>query len=134
MFEARGQQRLREEAMKCSLRRILTLLSTVLIFTSFGAQYSKWGLLSRVIIILIVSAHLHAAVVLPTVWDYLSKRFKAEHWVYSLSVTGASLTNVFAGPMLGAVYDKTHACKLLVLTAIAFAVSGKPDSKERTRL
>ena len=47
-----------------------------------------------------------------------------EHWLYGLCITAACTNNVFTGPILGAIYDKTHACKLLVTIAGLSAALG----------
>lgn len=62
---------------------------------------------------------------LPTVWEYVVKRFGGAEWLYSLCLAAASLSNIFFGPLFGVVYDKTHATKLLVLTSIACGVTGE---------
>lgn len=62
------------------------------------------------------------AIILPTIWDYLRERFEAEHWLLGICITASSLCNVVAGPIVGAIYDKTHACRLLVMfTTLATA-------------
>lgn len=47
-----------------------------------------------------------------------------EHWLYGLCITAACTNNVITGPILGAIYDKTHACKLLVTIAGLSAALG----------
>ena len=44
--------------------------------------------------------------------------------MYSLAVSATSLSNVVVGPVLGILYDRTHASKLLVVITLASAAIG----------
>ena len=66
------------------------------------------------------------AIILPTAADYLKTRFHAgnKKWLYSLTVSALSTTNAIIGPLFGTVYDKTGACKTLVMISVLFSVVG----------
>ena len=74
----------------------------------------------------------HAAIIIPTAWDYLRIRFNAgnKKWLYSLTISAANAVSVIVGPLFGAVYDKSHTCKALVLISVVSSVVGK-DEKSR---
>ena len=44
--------------------------------------------------------------------------------MYSMAVSATSLSNVVGGPLLGILYDRTHASKLLVVTTLGIATIG----------
>ena len=50
--------------------------------------------------------------------------FEGQEWMYSLAVSSTSLSNVVVGPVLGILYDRTHASKLLVVFSLASAALG----------
>ena len=41
-----------------------------------------------------------------------------------MAVSATSLSNVVGGPLLGILYDRTHASKLLVVTTLGIATIG----------
>ena len=70
--------------------------------------------------------NLHAlAIILPTVWEYVVDHFGAQQWLYSLAISSTNLVEVFFGPVFGAVYDRTHATKLLIMISIASSAVGE---------
>ena len=50
--------------------------------------------------------------------------FHGQEWMYSLAVAANSLSDIVVGPVLGMLHDRTHATKLLVVTALGSAAIG----------
>ena len=94
----------------------------VLIYLILGYQYSKN--LQAMTNIYFVFYTLHTAIIMPTIWEYVVDKFGAQEWVYSLSISCSSLANILFGPLFGALYDKTHATKVLVTLTIASSAIG----------
>jgi ceroid-lipofuscinosis MFS transporter 7 len=63
-------------------------------------------------------------VIIPTCWDYMSKEFGAEEWMYGLAISALSISNLIVGPIMGAIYDCTHSTKVLVLFLNLFEIGG----------
>ena len=63
-------------------------------------------------------------IILPTALDFLTLHFHAEPWIYGLSLSAFSLSNLFAGPVFGFIYDRTKAVKSIVLVANLFEIGG----------
>ena len=64
-------------------------------------------------------------VILPTCWDYLHEEFGAQKWLYGLTISAMSISNLLIGPIMGAIYDKTHQTKILVLFLNLFEIGGQ---------
>lgn len=64
-------------------------------------------------------------VILPTCWDYMHGQFGAHKWLYGLAISAMSISNFLIGPIMGAIYDKTHQTKLLVLFLNLFEIGGQ---------
>ena len=79
------------------------------------------------VLLAVFYACMHAAIILPTAWDYLRIRFKVANnrWLYGLTIAAANAVSVIVEPLFGAVYDKTHACKTLVLISVLCSVLGE---------
>ena len=73
-----------------------------------------------------------AGVILPTTWDYLQSLGVAptDKWLYGLTLSAMSISNMFAGPLLGGVFDRTHQTKLLVMIALLFEIGGEEEEEE----
>ena len=67
---------------------------------------------------------LSTGIILPTALDFLTLHFHAEPWIYGLSLSAFSLSNLFAGPLFGFIYDRTKAVKSIVLVANLFEIGG----------
>ena len=63
------------------------------------------------------------SVILPTMWDYLHG-LGGNEWLYGLSLSAFSVSNLIAGPLYGFVFDMTHQTKLIVLFANLFEIGG----------
>ena len=108
--------------MEFSLKWVLTMTPVVLIYLVLGYQYSKN--LQATTNIYFVFYTLHTAIIMPTIWEYVVDKFGAQEWVYSLSISCSSMSNILFGPLFGALYDKTHATKVLVTLTIASSATG----------
>ncbi len=51
-------------------------------------------------------------------------RFHSEKWFYGLTLSAMSMTNLFIGPVMGAIYDHTHQTKIIVVTLLLFQIGG----------
>lgn len=63
------------------------------------------------------------SVIFPTLWDYLRGK-GGEEWLYGLTLAAFSISNLFAGPVYGVVFDTTRQTKLIVLFANLFEIGG----------
>lgn len=121
--------------MKCSLKWFSTMMPIVLVYLALGFQYSECSgfmilctACTTSLLIIYCGCYFfpdYAAIIVPTLWDYMMNRLKGQEWLYSLSLSSTSLMNVFVGPLLGIVYDKTHACKTLVVIGLFCAATGQ---------
>ena len=75
--------------------------------------------------VLIVLYMCFSGVILPTCWDYLHEEFGAQKWLYGLTISAMSISNLLIGPIMGAIYDKTHQTKILVLFLNLFEIGGQ---------
>ena len=92
---------------RCSLQRTkrwTTNLCFATFFLAGGVEYS---------------------VIFPTMWDYMHLHFDSSEWLYGLSLAAFSISNLFTGPLFGAVFDRTHRTRLLVLFANLFEIGGE---------
>ena len=64
-------------------------------------------------------------IILPTALDYLTVHFHGPEWIFGLSISAFSISNLFAGPILGFVYDRTRAVRAIVLVANLFEIGGE---------
>ena len=62
-------------------------------------------------------------VILPTMWDYLQSMHGKE-WLYGLSLSAFSISNLVTGPIYGVLFDRTHSTKLIILFANLFEIGG----------
>ena len=54
--------------------------------------------------------------------------FGAEKWLYGLTLAAMSISNFVMGPIMGALYDRTHEPKYIVLFLNLFEIGGKLKS------
>jgi ceroid-lipofuscinosis MFS transporter 7 len=54
----------------------------------------------------------------------MNKKFGAEEWMYGLTISAMSISNLIVGPVMGAIYDRTHWTKALVLFLNMFEIGG----------
>lgn len=93
-------------ATRCNVLRVKTWTTRITIAAFFlvgGIEYS---------------------VIFPTLWDFLRGK-GGEEWIYGLSLAAFSISNLFAGPLYGVVFDMTHRTKLIVLVANLFEIGGE---------
>ena len=50
--------------------------------------------------------------------------FGAEKWLYGLTLAAMSISNFVMGPIMGALYDRTHQPKYIVLFLNLFEIGG----------
>ena len=84
------------------VKRWTTLVTIACFFLAGGIEYS---------------------VILPTMWDYL-RGMGGPEWMYGLTLSAFSISNLLAGPIYGLVFDVTHQTKLIVLFANLFEIGG----------
>lgn len=85
--------------------------------------YRKW--LTRITIAaFFLSGGIEYSVILPTCWDYMNTRFHSENWFYGLTLSAMSISNLLIGPIMGALYDRTHRTKILVIILNIFEITG----------
>ena len=101
-----------------AVKKWLTWTTIVVFFLSGGIEYSWVGVTCGLVL------SCFTGVILPTCWDYLHKQFGARKWLYSLTLSAMSISNLIMGPLVGAIYDKTHQTKLLVLFLNLFEIGG----------
>lgn len=68
--------------------------------------------------------------ILPTALDYLtsealSKGHHTGDWMYGLLLSAMSISHIFAGPLFGALFDRTHQTRILTMIALTFEVGGR---------
>ena len=51
--------------------------------------------------------------------------FGAEKWLYGVTLAAMSISNFVMGPIMGALYDRTHEPKYIVLFLNLFEIGGK---------
>lgn len=93
----------------CSCQRVKRWTTRVTIATFFlagGIEYS---------------------VIFPTMWDYIHG-MGGQEWMYGLSLAAFSISNLFAGPVYGLLFDITQQTKVIVLIANLFEIGGKVSS------
>lgn len=64
-------------------------------------------------------------VILPTCLDFMTSRFHAEKWLYGFTLSAMSITNLCVGPVMGAVYDRTHQTKAIIIILLLFQIGGE---------
>ncbi|XP_074654084.1 uncharacterized protein LOC141908124 [Tubulanus polymorphus] len=64
------------------------------------------------------------AVILPTLWLYISERFEAEEYFLGLILSAFSFSGLFAAPLMGRWYDYTKKVKWILLFANLWEISG----------
>ena len=64
-------------------------------------------------------------IILPTALDYLTVHFHGPEWIFGLSISAFSISNLVAGPILGSFYDRTRAVRAIVLVANLFEIGGE---------
>ena len=64
------------------------------------------------------------SVIFPTMFDYVTKRGGKE-WLYGLSLSAFSISNLVTAPLYGLLFDRTHKTKFIVLLANLFEIGGK---------
>ncbi|XP_019851479.1 PREDICTED: uncharacterized protein LOC105312602 [Amphimedon queenslandica] len=83
----------------------------------------KWATWTT-IAVFFLSGGMEYSVILPTCWDYMHEEFGAQKWLYGLTISAMSISNLLIGPIMGAIYDKTHQTKILVLFLNLFEIGG----------
>ena len=63
-------------------------------------------------------------VILPTCWDYMES-LHSDKWLYGLTLAAMSISNLFVGPVMGGIYDRTHQTKLIAVVLILFLIGGE---------
>lgn len=51
--------------------------------------------------------------------------FGAEKWLYGLTISAMSISNFIVGPIMGAIYDRTHWTKTVVMFLLLFLIGGQ---------
>ena len=54
----------------------------------------------------------------------MNTRFHSEEWFYGLTLSAMSISNLLIGPIMGALYDRTHQTKILVIILNIFEITG----------
>ena len=54
----------------------------------------------------------------------MHSQFGADKWLYGLTISAMSISNLLASPVMGAVYDRTHWTKAIVLFLNLFGIGG----------
>lgn len=67
---------------------------------------------------------IYIGVILPTCWDFMSIRFHSPKWLYGVTIAAMSISNLFIGPIMGGIYDRTQQTKLLVAVLLLFQIGG----------
>ena len=76
------------------------------------------------------------SVIFPTMYDYVRSE-GGEGWLYGLSLSAFSISNIITAPLYGLVFDRTKKTKLIVMFANLFEIGGKflsafpPDVRAR---
>ena len=52
-------------------------------------------------------------------------RFQAEKWIYGLTLSAMSMSNLLIGPVMGSIYDRTHQTKAIIIILLSFQIGGK---------
>ena len=86
----------------CNWKRWTTSITMACFFLAGGIEYS---------------------VIFPTMLFYL-EGFEGEVWLYGLSLSAFSISNLFMGPLFGFAFDRTHKTRLIVLFANLFEIGG----------
>lgn len=89
--------------MKQRWRRWSTYFTMACFFLAGGVEYS---------------------VIFPTMYDYVTSK-GGQGWLYGLSLSAFSLSNLVTAPLYGLVFDKTKKTKFIVLFANIFEICGK---------
>lgn len=63
------------------------------------------------------------SVIFPTMWDYIHG-MGGQEWMYGLTLAAFSISNLFAGPVYGLLFDMTQQTKVIVLFANLFEIGG----------
>ena len=64
------------------------------------------------------------SVIFPTMFDYVKSQ-GGLGWIYGLSLSAFSISNLLTAPVYGLVFDRVRAMRLIVLVANLFEVCGK---------
>ena len=54
----------------------------------------------------------------------MHNKFGAKEWLYGLTIAAMSISNMIVGPIMGAMYDRTHCTKAIVLFLNLFEIGG----------
>ena len=65
------------------------------------------------------------AVILPSLWLYVSETFDAEPWFFGVIFSSFMFSSLFSGPLFGLWVDCTHKTKSTILFANLFEMGGK---------
>ena len=63
------------------------------------------------------------SVIFPTMYNYV-ELFGGKEWLYGLSLSAFSISNLVTSPLYGLVFDKTQMTKLIVLVGNLFEIGG----------
>ena len=116
------------------IKYYLTLVTIASFFIAGGVEYSTFNnqycnnvsyLFCYYCVIVFL---LSPGVIIPTCWNYMHDNFGAEKWFYGLTLAAMSISNFIMGPLMGALYDRTHEPKYIVLFLNLFEIGGELKS------
>ena len=62
---------------------------------------------------------------MPTLNDYLKNTFHTKQFFYGLVLSAFCLSGLVVAPFFGAVYDRTHSVKYMILFANMWEIAGE---------
>lgn len=86
-------------------------------------RVKKWTTRATIAVFFLAGG-IEYSVIIPTMWDYLRSKGGKE-WLYGLAFSAFSISNFFAGPVYGVLFDKTGQTKIIVLVANLFEIGGR---------
>ena len=67
------------------------------------------------------------SVIFPTMYNYVQD-LGGEEWLYGLSLSAFSISNLITSPLYGIVFDKTKQTRWIVIVGNLFEIGGKQNS------
>ena len=64
------------------------------------------------------------SVIFPTMFNYVKSKGGKE-WLYGLTLSAFSISNLITAPLYGLLFDRTHKTKYIVLFANIFEIGGE---------
>ena len=64
------------------------------------------------------------SVIFPTMYDYVKSK-GGQGWLYGLSLSAFSISNLVTAPVYGLIYDRTKKTRWIVLFANLFEIGGE---------